>query len=190
VQEVEAGCLSEQRAGNEGCAGKPRRREAQFARLLLGRRDQLLDVLGGIAWIDNQHEWDRAQPCDAGKILHRVERSGFCNESRNRVPVRCDHQRVAVGRRLGDTGGAGKARPVFNDYLLAPALVHLLGENARQDIGDAPGSERHDHGDALGGIILRQARGGANEQRRECGEQHSERMCAVHCVSSCADMGG
>ncbi len=115
-------------------------------------------VLAGKSGVRDQEQRRRAEPGDAGEILHRIERRVLGHQARDGVAVGGHHQRVAVRRGLGDGRGAGKARPVLDDDLLAPAPAHLLGEDARQDVGDGAGAERHDHRHALGRPALRRNR--------------------------------
>jgi hypothetical protein len=60
------------------------------------------------------------------------------------------HHGVAIGRGLGDAGGADGAAgtgDVLDDDLHAQRLAHVLPENARQHIGRASRRKRHDHRD-------------------------------------------
>ena len=91
---------------------------------------------------------------DAGEILHRIELDVLVDGAGDRVPVRGQHQRVAIRRALGDRRGSREARPVFDDHLLLPQLAELVGENASEPVGDAAGGERNDDADDLVGIGL------------------------------------
>ena len=80
-----------------------------------------------------------------------------------------DADRVAVGRRahrLADGDRAGRARGVVDDELLAELLGHALADDARHQVGRPAGGKRHDHGDRLAGIGVRQ-RAAGDETRRQ-----------------------
>ncbi len=79
-----------------------------------------LTVLTGVPGKAIRNSGAEPKPGDAGKVLHRIERRVLGHEPRHGVAVRGDHQRVAVGRGLGDARGAGEARPILDDDLLAP----------------------------------------------------------------------
>ena len=66
---------------------------------------------------------------------------------------RAQHQRVAVGRRLGrrfHRDRAGRAGLVVDDHVLAERGAELLGQRPRHQIGAAARGERHDHADRFG----------------------------------------
>ncbi len=57
---------------------------------------------------------------------------------------------VAVGRgphRPDRAGGAAGPHHVLDDDLLAERARHVLGDDARRDVGRTAGGERHDHRD-------------------------------------------
>ncbi|MCY1375134.1 hypothetical protein D9M69_625240 [compost metagenome] len=86
------------------------------------------------------------------------------------------HQRVAVGRRLGDEVGAdvpARARAVVDHHRLAPVLAHLHGDQPRRRIGGAARRERHDDADRLVRKVAR-LRGG--DQRQADEEQRAREM--------------
>ena len=85
----------------------------------------------------------------------------------NGVAVRGQHQGVAIGRALGDRGGAGNARAVLDDDLLFPLFAQFVGDRARQQIGGAAGRERHDDAHDLVRITLLRLR--ADIRQDECG---------------------
>src|SRR5262249_9167607 len=90
----------------------------------------------------------------------------------NRVPVRGQHQRVAIWCGLGDPGGARKTGPVLDDGLLLPQLAKLVGEDAGQPVGDAAGGEWNDDTDNLVGISLRRGLKRGAENRRHQSRPH------------------
>ena len=68
-----------------------------------------------------------------------------------------DHQRMAVGSRLGDVlhrDGAVGAGAVFHHHRLAPQGFQAYRHQARQNVGDAAGGVRHDDADRRTRIIL------------------------------------
>src|SRR5262249_49171942 len=77
--------------------------------------------------------------------------------------------RVAVRRRLADRGRSRKTGTVLHDHLLTPALAHVLSKDARQDIGDRTGAERHHNGHALVRPSLRRGRRRGYETGRHHG---------------------
>ena len=79
-----------------------------------------------------------------------------------------DHQRVAIGRRLGDSTGtqrAAGAGPVLDHELLTERRAHALGEQPRQHVVAAARRKRHDNDHGTGRIDLRARwRGGADSE--------------------------
>ena len=72
-----------------------------------------------------------------------------------------DERRLSVGRRLGDDGRSDRAAcagAVLHHDRLAPRLVQLLSDHAREDVGAAAGRKGHDDAYRAAGIGLRAAR--------------------------------
>jgi len=84
-----------------------------------------------------------------------------------------EEQRVAVGRCLGDAGGAdsaARAGAVFDDDRLLQCRRHLAAESPRQNLARAAGRERHHDARDLAARLAERFRGarharGGNEQR-------------------------
>jgi hypothetical protein len=65
---------------------------------------------------------------------------------------------VAIGERvrcLLDGDGAAGARPVVHDKALVEGACHFVEHDARNNVGDARGGERHHDLDGAVGIIRR-----------------------------------
>ena len=126
-------------------------------------------VLAGESGRHDHGHRHRRDLADAGEILHRIERHGLVDDARDGVAVRGEHQRVAVGRRLGDAGGARQPGAVLDDHLLLPHRAQLVGQNARQAVGDAAGRERHDDAHGLVRIVaLRRGDAAGGERAPRC----------------------
>jgi hypothetical protein len=90
-----------------------------------------------------------------------------------------DHQRVAVGRRLGDGARAERAagaRAVLDHERLAECSAEALGKQPRQHIIAAPGRERHHDGDGARRPALRVSqrdRAGGKDDGKKSGERRA-----------------
>src|ERR1700730_12276475 len=96
---------------------------------------------------------------------------------------RTQHERVAVGRRIGDPlrpGHAAGATHVLDHYLLAHDLAHALRNDPAQHVGRAARRERNDHGQRLAGIIL----GGRRPAEGEQDAKNSGGQSRKHILSS------
>ena len=144
VHDVDLGILPQDLGREERRAGDTGRGEIELAGLLLGARDEVLQAVAGKVRRRRSRPAARTHARDAGKVLHRIELDALVDGAGDGVPIRGEHQRVAVGRRLGDRRGSGQARAVLDDDLLLPHVGQLVGEDARQAVGDAAGGER-DH---------------------------------------------
>ena len=118
--------------------------------------------------VDDQIERRRADTGDAGKVFHRIERQILVHERRDCVPVRGQHEGVAIGCSLRDAHRPREPGAVLDDDLLVPALGQFVGEDARHDVGHTAGAERDDNGNPLVRIILGDRRCGSAES---CGKQ-------------------
>jgi hypothetical protein len=86
--------------------------------------------------------------------------------------VGADHQRVTVGRRPRDEGGAyiaAAARPVVDDHRLPPGLMQAFADGARGEIGYRARRVADHDGDGFGRIGLC-ARNSRHEQARQANE--------------------
>jgi len=75
-----------------------------------------------------------------------------------RIGDRIGEQGVTVGRgahRIGAAEGAGAARLVLDDDVLADPFLQHRGKDARRHVGQAADCERHDHGDRPRRVVLR-----------------------------------
>ncbi len=93
--------------------------------------------------------------------------------NRHQRAGRSHQQRVAVGCRLHHSAGADRprrARLVLHDDRLAPGLVQIVGNDARQDVGAAAGRKRHDQPDRMIGIVACRCRRNedAKQQNKKC----------------------
>jgi hypothetical protein len=91
-----------------------------------------------------------------------------------RAPV-ADAERVAVGRRAGDTAdadAAGGAGDVFDDDILPERAAHMLSHHAAHHVSWAAGGKRHHHGDRPRWIIV-----GGRGNDRTAAEQQADGDC-------------
>ncbi len=160
-------------------AGDARRREVEVPRLLLGARDEVGERVAREIGRHDRDQRHRSHPRDTGEVLHRVELDRLVDGACDGVAVGRQHQRVAVGRALGDRGGSRQTRPVLDDDLLLPQVGELVGEDAGEPVGDAAGGERNHDAHDLVGVGLRRGAGDSGCQ----GSQHprkGERNHAQH----------
>ena len=148
------------------------RGDVVLARVGLGQRDQLLDVVGGKARVRRQHVAGVGQRGDGFEILHRVEPAALVQPGVDDLrAVGLHQQRVAVGLGLGNVGRAHVAAgawPVVDDDRLPQLLRQLLPQHAGNRVVGAAGRLRHDDGDWLGRKALLRVgapRGGAGQQQ-------------------------
>ena len=93
---------------------------------------------------------------DVGEVLHRIvgqlrEQVGIDDQRR----VAAHHQRIAVGRRLGDAldrDVAAGAGDVLDHHRLAPGLGELVAEQPRGDVRRHAGRKADDDLDRLLGV--------------------------------------
>ena len=83
-----------------------------------------------------------------GSSARRIEAQGLVEQRMGgERPGLRREQRVAVGLGGGDIGGAERAAgagSVLDDHRLAPALLQLVGDDARREIGPAARRRRDD----------------------------------------------
>ena len=80
---------------------------------------------------------------------------------------RAEHERVAVGRGLGDAvraGHAAGAADVLDHHLLAEDFGQPRRQHAAEHVDRAAGGERHHHGHRPVGAVLRRGGGGERNQ--------------------------
>ena len=93
-----------------------------------------------------------------GEIVERV----LVERLIDGVGAAAEHERVAVGRRLGDARRAHHAAStadILDDHLLAQHLGEAPADDPAHDIGAATGRERHHHCQRPGGPALGGSRG-------------------------------
>ncbi len=170
VLDVGAGEVFEQLAGHVVVRSDTRRRIVERAGLRLGERDELLHGRGRHARMHDHDQIRIQKRCHRHEVAHQLERL-VGDQRLGRGLRRRHHQEgVAVGsrlrRRIGADDGPG-AWPVLHDERLMQRLVQFIGDGTREDVGWAAGTERHDHSDRAGRIVLRRSRRSPHEQQHE-----------------------
>ena len=132
------------RAGAAGRIGQPvrllLRLRDHFRECFVGLRRMRRDDVGNGA--DHHHRLERRRGVERQVEQHRIDR----------VAVVGEQDRAAVARLLRDiagAGGAASARAVLDDDVLAEAVLELLGDDARRDVGRPPRRERRDKADGV-----------------------------------------
>jgi hypothetical protein len=132
--------------------------EIELARIGLGLRDELLEVLGREARRRHQNEAGSPNHRHHLKIGNRIVAQGLIDRSRDRVRV-AHHQRgVAVlgGARDPFRRRRSAAAHSILDYDgLAEQLRERLRHDARRDVGTATGAEADHDADRLARPVLR-----------------------------------
>jgi hypothetical protein len=152
VDDVEAGLLTQQHAGQMGGGACARRAVIQRARMrariadeILQRRDRQAFAHDDVMRRDGQH-------ADGREILDRIVMGrGIQRRTRDMRRHVVHQHRVAIGGRARRTHGAGRAAragDVFDHEGLAERTREIFAVDARRDIGWSAGRERdHDrHG--------------------------------------------
>ena len=129
---------------------------------------ELLEIVDRQVLARDKHDWDLGDERDRGEICRRIVQGLLIETLALGMGTdRTQHERVAVGRRIGDPlrpGHAAGAAHVLDHYLLAHDLAHALRNDAAQHIGRAARRERNDHAQRLAGIILGRRRPAEGEQ--------------------------
>ena len=132
------------------------RREGDVLRLALGGVDHVAERLEGRVGGNHQDQRGVGHEADRGEVLLRIVRQvGIEGRVDREVARLADDHVVAVGGRLGDevdADVAAGARLVLDHDRLAECLGELGADHAGQDVGSAPGGERHDQAHRLGRI--------------------------------------
>ena len=167
--ELDAGRLLEQHGGEMERIADARMRDVDLARLGLRGGDQLGDrVHLQLVRVHQQHADEARRQRDRREVLLGIERDLLVEALVGREGRDVAEQDgVAVRLRLGDEVRAeiGRgARLVLDHDRLADQLLHLLPDEAREEVGPAAGRIRHDQMDRLVGIGLRE--GGRLRARR------------------------
>jgi hypothetical protein len=126
-------------------------------RLRFRQRDELLDVLRRQRRVHHQHADLNAERRHRDEILQRVVWH-FLVEMRIRdVGRRMDHDRISVGRTLGDVLRADQARcaaAVVDDELLAHRLGQFLRDDAPDDVVRSARRPRDHDAHGFDGVLL------------------------------------
>ncbi len=123
-----------------------------------------------------QHRLLAREQRDRREVLHRVVGQLRVERGADRVRVRGEQQRVAVGRRFHHLGAAehrALAGLVLHHHLLAELLRHLLRDHAHRAVGGAAGRIRHHHPDRARGIVLGERRAGGEASEGEDERSHA-----------------
>ena len=135
-------------------------------------RDGLRRRVGLQVAAGHQHEGDAREARDRRQVAQRVVADGRVQVGRDRQRAgRGQHQRVAVGRRLGHlphgqrAAGAGA---VLHHDLLPQLLGQAGSQQPRRGVGAAAGREGHDDAQGFGGpgFLGQGGGGGAGAQHR------------------------
>jgi hypothetical protein len=136
------------------CGGRAEGGERECAGLGVRRGDELADCFVGRCAVDDEDHRRSGQIANRLKARDRI----VIRLSQNRIDddrIRRHHDRIAVGRgarrQLVSDRSAG-ARVVFDDHGLVVRFADLLAQDARQNVGAAPGRERNDDPDGSAGL--------------------------------------
>src|SRR5580692_625735 len=150
------------------------RAHIDLARIALGVSDEFRDRLGRKRRIDRH---DQRRALDAGDrrdIAREAEIEIGVERGIDRARGSREQQRVAVGGRMRDRGGAdigAGAAAVLDDDLLADALRQRLSDEARNDVEGAAGRNRDDQMHRPRRIGLRAGDTGQRRKRGDAGCQ-------------------
>jgi hypothetical protein len=158
--------------------------------LALGPGDELSQVARRHV---RRHHEHRAAGGDLGQRLevsHRIVWDLLLQQRHRGVRQRQrEHQRVAVGRRLGDEIGrhdAARAWLGIDDHRLVPTLLQRLAVDPRDVVDGSPGgAERHDTDRPVRKTVISRNRAGSEHQERAAdasqrGPAVDERHCHLH----------
>ena len=151
--------------------------DIDLAGVRLGVGDEFPQRLHGQLGRYDDHLRNGADQRGRCEILHRVVVQRLVEHAVvAEWSGRGEQQRVAVGLRLRDGGGAdgaaGAAAVLDHDPLLEP-LAELVRQHAGDAVGRAAGRERRDHGDGAVWPALRRGRSGNGEY--QCGGEEKGR---------------
>jgi hypothetical protein len=137
-------------AGEMRIGADARGREVELPGLRFGERDELLDRFHRQRRRDDDDVRRHRRQRHGRKVPFGIVRKPRVNERVDRVAHESQAQRVTVRIGLGDDSAAydaARAGAVVNHHLLAQAVGELLRDGAGDDVGGAPGGERHDDPD-------------------------------------------
>ena len=180
--DVEPKRLLEHFAGKVAGRAQPGMGIAVFARARLDPGDELRERGCRNGWIDEQHLRRHSDQGNRRKIGEGIEAELGEQAGIDDQRAADDQDGVAVGRRLGDQGGADVAAAagvILHVELLAKALRQLGCEHAGNHVDRPARRERRDQANGTIGIrrawVLRER--GAGDDERDCAAQQSVR-CA------------
>ena len=137
--------------------------EGEFARLRFRQRDHVRDGLGGKLGVDRHDQRQFRDQDDGRKVLHRVVGQVCIDVRADAVGRdRIQQQRVAVGVRLGDLRGGGRAAgaaAIVDDDRLPQRVGKLRPDEPGNDIGRAAGRNGDDELDRAVRVVRLSARG-------------------------------
>ena len=168
VGDVDTDEIIEQHAAEMGCGAGACRTVLHLRLVRFGISDEFLKVVHRQILARDEHDRHLGNQRNRRKVRRRVIERLLVHGLA--LCVRADgaeHERVAVGRGIGDALGprhAAGAADVLHHDLLAEDLAHALGHDAAEHVRRSAGRERNDHRDRLGGIGLRQRHAGHREQ--------------------------
>ena len=154
--------------------------ERQLTRLRTRQRDEFGDALRGHVVVEGKDVGREHRLRDRNDILHGVERHLVVEARIDReLRQRCQQERIAVGRCLGDAiagnVGAG-AGNVLDHHRLAPRLRELVSDHPRNEIGGPGRRETHDDPDRLVRIARLRDRVACRPEERQRSKQGGNDM--------------
>jgi hypothetical protein len=141
---------------------------AEFDALGIRRRDELGEIVNGIAGMDDDRFGGRADDRRWPDVVRRVAHVPV-ERAVDRHRGGGDQDRVAVGGGLGDRAGAeiaAGAALVLDHHVLAEPRPELFPDGARDAVGKSAGRGGDDDGDRLRRIRLLGRRRRGNERRK------------------------
>ena len=154
-----------------------------LARVRLHVGNELLEVVDGQRRIHHEHAGLARDQRHRDEIVDGIEGKLRIQACADRVGLRCEQQRIAVGGRLGDdvrTDRRTGAGLVVHDDALTESLRQLLGDHAHRPVDGASRRKRNDDADgsiriALRGCGRRTERAADRENEEDRGARRLER---------------
>ncbi len=168
VHDVDPGSRLEQLAGQMNRGSRARRSVAEFARIGLRQRDELLQVARGKRRIDDQHGGEAGDQRDRSEVAQPVIRQILAHGRAHHPGDRVIEQGIAVGCRAHDridADGAARAALVLDHHLLPQHVGKLLCGRARGEVDAAARSQRDDQLDRLCRITVLRRRNAGRQAR-------------------------
>ena len=158
VIELHAGHRAKQRGEQVLAAAVAGRRIVDLAGPRLGVGDQLLQGLHRQRRIDDDDARFATDQRDRREVVDRIESQVRIQGRTDRIGLRSQQQRVAVGRRLGDELAAdrrSRAGLVLDEDRLPETLGQLLRDQAHRAVDRASRRKRHDDAHRPRRVVLR-----------------------------------